>query len=162
MQHSPIHSIYRKVTQDLAVPPSLAAPSETQGYVIPKNHFIVAFPGVSHMDPKIWNDADTWRPRRWLEAGGVASVANEQYQAGEKVDYGFGAVSKGTESPYQPFGAGRHRCIGEQFAYLRTSSTLLSTDGAELSIVIAAVLRNYKLTLATPGGKFPKINYQSK
>ncbi len=47
---------------------------------------------------------------------GVAQQASKAYsdENGEKVDYGFGAVSKGTESPYQPFGAGRHRCIGEQ------------------------------------------------
>jgi len=34
----------------------------------------------------------------------------------EKFDYGYGLISKGASSPYLPFGAGRHRCIGEQFA----------------------------------------------
>lgn len=101
------------------------------------------------MDPKIWDEAKAWRPRRWMDDGGVAKTANEQYQAGEKVDYGFGAVSKGTESPYQPFGAGRHRCVGEAFAYL------------QLSIVIAEVVRNYKVALATKDGKFPATNYQT-
>jgi len=136
------------VTQDLPVPPSLSAPSEKGQYVIPKGHYIVAVPGVSQMDPKIWDEAKSWRPRRWLEAGGVANAANEQYMAGEKVDYGFGAVSKGTESPYQPFGAGRHRCIGESFAYL------------QLSLVIGEIIRNYKLNLATANGKFPETNFQ--
>jgi sterol 14-demethylase len=37
----------------------------------------------------------------------------------EKKDYGYGIASKGTSSPYLPFGAGRHRCIGEQFAYVQ-------------------------------------------
>ena len=58
-----------------------------------------------------------WDPLRWLsDPEGVAEKAYKTYldEDGEKVDYGFGAVSKGTESPYQPFGAGRHRCIGEQ------------------------------------------------
>jgi sterol 14-demethylase len=117
--HAPIHSIYRKVIKDIPVPASLSAASENQTYVIPKGHFIVAVPGVSQMDPKIWDEAKSWRPRRWLEEGGVAGAANREYMSGEVEDYGFGAVSKGTESPYQPFGAGRHRCIGEQFAYLR-------------------------------------------
>jgi sterol 14-demethylase len=145
--HAPIHSIYRKVLQPIVVPQSLAAPSEDKSYVIPKGNFIVAAPGVSQMDPKIWEDAPRWNPLRWLVDGGVAKTANEQYQAGEKVDYGFGAVSKGTESPYQPFGAGRHRCVGEQFAYL------------QLTLVVGEVLRNYKLTAAQK--VFPATNYQT-
>lgn len=145
--HAPIHSIYRLVKQDIAVPPSLSAPSESQTYVIPKGHFIVAAPGVSQMDPKIWDNSTEWNPARWFEDGGVAKTANEQYQAGEKVDYGFGVVSKGTESPYQPFGAGRHRCVGEQFAYL------------QLTVLVAEILRTYKLKLV--GNEFPKTNYQT-
>lgn len=42
----------------------------------------------------------------------------------EKEDYGYGLVSKGAASPYLPFGAGRHRCIGEQFAYVQLQSIL--------------------------------------
>lgn len=132
---------------DIAVPPSLAAPSEDQTYVIPKGHFIVAAPGVSQMDPRIWKDAKTWRPRRWLEEGGVANAANEEYTSGERVDYGFGAVSKGTESPYQPFGAGRHRCVGEQFAYL------------QLTILVSEIIRKYRIENVTP--EFPETNYQT-
>lgn len=131
------------------MPTALAAPSENKSYVIPAGHFIVAVPGVSQMDPRIWDESTTWRPRRWLDQGGIATAANEQYMAGEKADYGFGLVSKGTESPYQPFGAGRHRCVGEQFAYL------------QLSIVIGEIVRNFKLDLATSNGKFPPTNYSS-
>ena len=58
-----------------------------------------------------------WEPSRWSDATGFAAKAGSQYDNGEKgealIDYGFGAISKGTQSPYQPFGAGRHRCIGE-------------------------------------------------
>ena len=64
---------------------------------------------------------------------------------GEKVDYGFGAVSKGTESEYTPFGAGRHRCIGEQFAYL------------QLSTVLATMIRRIEIKLE---GEMAKPNYQ--
>lgn len=107
--HTPIHSIMRKVMQDIPVPTSLASAGEDTPYTVPKGHFLVASPGVSQMDPKIWDEAATWKPERWMVEGGVAKTANDEYQAGEKVDYGFGVVSKGTESPYQPFGAGRHR-----------------------------------------------------
>ncbi|WVR07250.1 hypothetical protein IAU60_004291 [Kwoniella sp. DSM 27419] len=145
--HAPIHSIYRKVTSDIPVPPSLSAPSEQSTYVIPKGHFIVAAPGVSQMDPLIWADSKTWNPHRWLEEKGVGQAAVEQYTKSEQVDYGFGAVSKGTESPYQPFGAGRHRCVGEQFAY------------TQLSTIVAYIVRHTTMKLEVP--EFPQPNYRT-
>jgi sterol 14-demethylase len=65
------------------------------------------------MDPLIWPNAQTWEPSRWLEDMGIAKTAQEAYsgKTSEQVDYGFGQVSKGTESPYMPFGAGRHRLV---------------------------------------------------
>lgn len=71
----------------------------------------MAAPGVSSMDPKIWDQPKKWNPHRWLDEKGVGAAALENYygSTGEQVDYGYGQVSKGTESPYQPFGAGRHR-----------------------------------------------------
>lgn len=114
--HPPIHSIMRKIINDTPISPTLAAPSSDATYVVPKGHIVLASPAVTQVDPRIWKDARTFDPYRWFEAGGVAQEAYKKYEDehGEKVDYGFGAVSKGTESPYQPFGAGRHRCIGEQ------------------------------------------------
>jgi len=146
--HAPLHSIYRAVISPISVPPSLASPSESTPYVIPKGHFIVAAPGVSAMDPRIWPDALTWSPQRWNEKEGVAQAALNQYQgdAGEQIDYGFGQISKGTESPYMPFGAGRHRCVGEAFAYL------------QLSVIISYIVRNFELSLVNPS--FPDPNYR--
>lgn len=116
--HPPIHSIIRKVISDLPVPPTLAAPAGEGGpaYVVPKGHFVMSSPAATQVDPRAWKDASTFDPSRWYDSKGVAAQALKTYtdEHGEKVDYGFGAVSKGTESPYQPFGAGRHRCIGEQ------------------------------------------------
>ena len=85
-------------------------------------------------------------PSRWTDPEGQAQKAFKQYsdENGEKIDYGFGAVSKGTESPYQPFGAGRHRCIGEQFAYL------------QLGVVLSTVVRSIEMRI--PGG-VPPPNY---
>ncbi|EIW70869.1 hypothetical protein TREMEDRAFT_38441 [Tremella mesenterica DSM 1558] len=148
--HAPIHSIYRKVISPMPVPASLSAPSESATYIIPKNYYIVAAPGVSAMDPRIWKDANVWEPFRWSDEKGTAAMAlNEYTTGGEKMDYGFGQVSKGTESPYQPFGAGRHRCVGEAFAYV------------QLSVIIAYIIRNYSLRLETPDGLFPKTNYRT-
>lgn len=151
--HPPIHSIMRKVISDIPVPPTLAAPSSnsksTNGnatYVVPKGHFVLSSPAVSQMDPRVWKDPETFAPARWSDPEGVAAQAYKSYadENGEKVDYGFGAVSKGTESPYQPFGAGRHRCIGEQFAYV------------QIGTIIATLVRRMELRMETP---FPEHNY---
>lgn len=110
--HPPIHSIMRYVSSDVPVPATLAAPSKDGTYVVPKGYYVLASAAVSQVDPRIWTNPMKWEPSRWSDPEGVAALKAED--GGEKIDYGFGAVSKGTESPYQPFGAGRHRCIGEQ------------------------------------------------
>ncbi|PAV21443.1 lanosterol 14-alpha-demethylase [Pyrrhoderma noxium] len=155
--HPPIHSIIRKVVSDTPVPPTLASSASSasasrkndeNAYFVPKGYYAVSSPAVSQVDPLVWKEARKWDPKRWLEKDGVADRAGRTYDDadGERVDYGFGAVSKGTESPYQPFGAGRHRCIGEQFAYL------------QLGMVISTLIRNMELRLDIP---FPPNNYHS-
>ncbi|PAV16228.1 lanosterol 14-alpha-demethylase [Pyrrhoderma noxium] len=146
--HPPIHSIIRKVIDDIVVPPSLSAPSKDGTFVVPKGHFVLSSPAVSQVDPRAWRDPLVWEPARWSDADGFAQQAYKTYadENGEKVDYGFGAVSKGTESPYQPFGAGRHRCIGEQFAYL------------QIGTVISTIVRKIEMRLE---GKFPEHNYHT-
>ncbi|KAH8117864.1 lanosterol 14-alpha-demethylase [Phellopilus nigrolimitatus] len=146
--HPPIHSIMRKVISDTPVPQSLSAPSKDGAYVVPKGHFVLSSPAVSQVDPQVWRDALTWDPARWFDADGIAAQAYKTYADGngEKIDYGFGSISKGTESPYQPFGAGRHRCIGEQFAYL------------QIGTVIATLIRKLELRMDTD---VPEHNYHT-
>ncbi|KAJ6478973.1 lanosterol 14-alpha-demethylase [Mycena sanguinolenta] len=146
--HPPIHSIMRQVREDVPVPSSLAAPSKDGVYVVPRNTYVLASPLISQIDPRIWKDSAQWQPTRWNDADGVAAQAlsADTDEGVEKVDYGFGAVSKGTESPYQPFGAGKHRCIGEQFAYL------------QIGTIIATIIRRVELRLPTP---VPDHNYHT-
>ena len=113
---------------------------------MPKGHYVLSCPAISQVDKSTWANAREWVPSRWTDPEGQAQQAFKQYsdESGEKIDYGFGAISKGTESPYQPFGAGRHRCIGEQFAYL------------QLGALISTVVRNIEMRI--PGG-VPLPNY---
>jgi len=127
--HSPIHSIMRKVKQPM--------PVEGTPYVIPPTHVLLAAPGVTSQSSEYFPEPMMWEPHRWDEdtrdLGDAEKAA--KYQAlrpaivtgaeeEEKTDYGYGLVSKGAGSPYLPFGAGRHRCIGEQFAYVQLQTIL--------------------------------------
>jgi len=103
--HAPIHSIMRKVKSPM--------PVDGTPYTIPISHVLLAAPGVSSLSPEHFPNPEKWEPHRW-DAGNAKDEEDD-----ETVDYGYGLVSKGASSPYLPFGAGRHRCIGEQFAYVQ-------------------------------------------
>ena len=117
--HAPIHSIIRAVKNPM--------PVEGTRYVIPASHNVLSSPGVSAMSSEYFSKPLQWDPHRW---DGVSTTKAEDE---EKVDYGYGLVNKGTNSPYLPFGAGRHRCIGEQFAYV------------QLGTILATLVRTFKL-----------------
>ena len=106
--HTPIHTILRKVKSPM--------PVDGTKYVIPTSHVLLAAPGCTSRDEEFFPNPELWNPHRWDDGSGgiLAAVAEE-----EKFDYGYGLISKGAASPYLPFGAGRHRCIGEQFAYVQ-------------------------------------------
>ncbi|CAE6399322.1 unnamed protein product [Rhizoctonia solani] len=151
--HPPIHSIMRKCIDNIVVPASLASPSSNSTYVVPKGHFLLTSPALSQVDPDVWSNANEWDPSRWLDPNGAAAQAESLYlgDQGEKVDYGWGMVSKGTESPYQPFGAGRHRCIGEKFAYVQLG-TILSTvvRTIEMRLDSGVPAHNYHTMIVQP------------
>lgn len=119
--HAPIHSIMRKVKQPLVI--------EGTNYTVPTGRTLMSSPGVTAQMDNYFPNPSVWDPHRW-DAG-----ANdfEEDEDEEKIDYGWGTVSKGTKSPYLPFGAGRHRCIGEQFAYV------------QLQTILVAFVREFKL-----------------
>jgi sterol 14-demethylase len=130
--HPPIHSLMRRVISDLPVPVTLAAPAEGAQYVIPAGYDVLASPLVSAFDPAMWKDPMSFQPNRWLDPTSMISEDDD-----DKEDYGFGTISTGANSPYVPFGAGRHRCIGEQFAYLQIG-TILATLIREVKMKLKA------------------------
>ncbi|PYH47290.1 serine/threonine protein kinase chk2 [Aspergillus saccharolyticus JOP 1030-1] len=133
--HAPIHSIIRAVKNPM--------PVDGTPYVIPTSHNVLSSPGVTARSEEYFINPLKWDPHRWDEE--IASNAEDE----EKVDYGYGLVSKGTNSPYLPFGAGRHRCIGEQFAYV------------QLGAITAALVRLFKFR-NLPGVKsVPETDYSS-
>jgi len=119
--HTPIHSIMRQVKSPMTVPGTK--------YVIPPSHVLLASPGVTSRQAEFFPNPDVWDPHRWdADSGGIIGLDVEE----EKFDYGYGLISKGASSPYLPFGAGRHRCIGEQFANL------------QLGTITATMVREFK------------------
>ncbi|KAI8270876.1 Eburicol 14-alpha-demethylase [Colletotrichum sp. SAR11_239] len=117
--HGSIHSILRKVKNPLTIPGT--------PYVVGTDQVLLASPMVTATSNEFFTDAKSWNPHRWDDH-------QEVEHAGDAVDYGYGLVNKGTRSPYIPFGAGRHRCIGEKFAYLN------------LGVIVGTLIRNFKLS----------------
>lgn len=131
--HHPLHSIFRKVRNPLVVPGTT--------YVVPKGHYVLVSPGYSATNDRWFPNAQKYDPHRWDES-------KEEAENADGVDYGFGKVSKGVSSPYLPFGGGRHRCIGEQFAY------------TQLGTILATYVYNLKWKFGE-GKTIPHVDYTS-
>ena len=115
--HAPIHSIMRRVKQPI--------PVEGTSWVIPVGGNLLAAPGVSSRSSDFFPNPLEWEPHRWDDGSGGTTMPSTNEDE-EKFDFGYGLVTKGASSPYLPFGAGRHRCIGEQFAYVQLATILVA------------------------------------
>ncbi|KAK7996018.1 Cyp51A [Apiospora marii] len=142
--HGSIHIIMRKVTQPLPVPGT--------DYVIRPDKVLGASPLMTHCDAAYFPDPLAWDPHRW-DAGsqqwGVRTEASSQADTADTVDYGYGLTSRGTRSPYLPFGAGRHRCIGEKFAFVN------------LETIIATFVREMRFKTVEEWDGVPETDYSS-
>jgi len=132
--HSPIHSILRQVTSPLAVPDT--------NWVVPPSHTLLASPSFLARTEDIFERPMEWDPSRWEKP-----ETREPEDDGPKVNHGFGLVSKAVTSPYLPFGAGRHRCVGEQYAY------------AQLGAIIATLVRLLEIEQLDPKAPVPATDY---
>ncbi|KAL2870475.1 cytochrome P450 [Aspergillus lucknowensis] len=134
--HLSIHSILRQVKNPMPIPGT--------SYVVPPSHVLLASPGATALSEEYFPNSNVWDPHRWENQQPDAGEEN-----GELVDYGYGAVSKATNSPYLPFGGGRHRCIGEKFAYVN------------LGVIVATIVRNLKLYNVDGKKGVPETDYSS-
>jgi sterol 14alpha-demethylase len=133
--HSPIHSIMREVKTAMPVPDT--------NWVVPPGHTLLAATGVPARDEEYFPNPMKWDPHRWDEVESPDKADDNAPQ----VDYGFGAISKSASSPYLPFGAGRHRCVGEKYAY------------AQLGAIIAKTVRLLKWEQVDPKTPIPATDY---
>lgn len=136
--HTPIHSIMRAVTSPMPIPGTR--------FVVPPGRTLLAAPGVTSMVSEYFPNPNVWDPHRW-DADAHVKVVSEKDE--EKEDYGYGLISKGASSPYLPFGAGRHRCIGEHFAYL------------QLGTITATFVREFKFSNANGSKDVVATDYAS-
>ncbi|XP_053215301.1 lanosterol 14-alpha demethylase [Podarcis raffonei] len=98
-------------------------PQTVAGYTIPPGHQVCVSPTVNQRLKDCWTENVDFKPERYLQDN---PAAKEKFA-------------------YVPFGAGRHRCIGENFAYI------------QIKTIWSTLLRLYEFDLVD--GYFPTINY---
>ncbi|KAF5025314.1 hypothetical protein F66182_2599 [Fusarium sp. NRRL 66182] len=135
--HSPIHSIMRQVKSPMHI-------SGTD-WTVPPSHTLLASPGTLARSENSFPRPLEWDPHRWDEEKPVEKQAEDS----RKIDYGFGMMSKAVSSPYLPFGAGRHRCVGEHYAY------------AQLGAIVATFVRLLHIEQVDLKAPIPATDYSS-
>jgi sterol 14alpha-demethylase len=128
--HDPIHTVMRAVKTPLEFVSCDPETSSCRKYKIPTSHVLISAPGVTAQSAEFFPDPEKWEPKRW-----------------ETMTESLGETEKrGATSAFLPFGAGRHRCVGEAFAYL------------QLSTITAFMVRNFVFRLMDGEG-VPKTDY---
>ncbi|XP_065832818.1 lanosterol 14-alpha demethylase-like [Oscarella lobularis] len=102
-------------------------PLAVDDYVIPAGHQVCVSPPTNHQLESEWSDSQLFNPKRFL--------SDEKKPSGED------------KFSYVPFGAGRHRCIGEFFAYV------------QIKTIWSVLLRKYEFELVN--GHFPEIDFET-
>ncbi|RDH36744.1 cytochrome P450 [Aspergillus welwitschiae] len=92
-------NMIRWARQPHQLPADAAAPGKGN-IVVPENCIVSISPYLTHHDPETYADPHIWDPTRWMEGGRLSETQK----------------SNRSEVTYFPFGAGCHRCPGEQMA----------------------------------------------
>jgi sterol 14-demethylase len=128
--HDPIHTIMRAVKSPLTFMSQDPETKSERTYRIPTSHVLISAPGVTARSEEYFPDPDKWEPHRWETMA----------------EFLAGSEKRGAASSFLPFGAGRHRCVGEEFSYL------------QLSTITAYMVRNFVFR-PLPGEGIPRTDY---
>lgn len=129
----PIMQLMRNVREPLDV----TANGKT--YTIPKGAQVCVSPSFNGRNSDEWEESFKFKPERFMheqEDGSVQVTHGEQLENGDTHKF-----------KWVPFGAGRHRCIGFEFAQI------------QIRCVWSLMLRNFDIQLKD--GKFPATNFQT-
>ncbi len=96
---------------------------ELDDYKLKKGDLVFASPYVLQRDERFWEDADKFKPERWLRKDRIKEASQN--------------------FTYFPFGGGVRRCIGEQFAWTE-GVLLLATIGRKWQL---RLVPNHKIEL---------------
>lgn len=117
--YNPIHSIMRFARKPLHVRDDENAAE----CLVPQGDILLASPAFSARDETHFADPLKWDPHRWEKKTSVDDSLDDEDDE---------SLGKGSNSPYLPFGGGRHRCIGEKFAYV------------QLGVILAMFVRSFR------------------
>jgi cytochrome P450 len=126
--HAPLHTLMRKVESEL----------DYKGMKIPPGNFLCASPQFSQLNSERFTIPEKYEPTRFT---------NSTEGDGEWTINGVNIAQKSARSHFLPFGAGRHRCIGEAFAYV------------QIKTIVAHFMRQFNHELVD--AKFPKHDFSS-
>ncbi|KAF4629507.1 hypothetical protein G7Y89_g8639 [Cudoniella acicularis] len=140
--HEPIHTVMRAVKSPLHFTTKDPLTASDRTYTIPPSHVLISAPGVTAQSKEFFPNPDQWDPHRW---DGISDFGEDT----GKNPPGNVALSRSAASAYLPFGAGRHRCVGETFAYL------------QLSTITAFMVRNFKFRSLPGHEAIPETDYKS-
>ena len=106
-------------------------------FCIPVGHQVCVSPTINQQSSDAWSDPVAgFNPDRYLDPregqGSGSCPVDPDLQSEERFNY-------------IPFGAGRHRCVGEPFAYV------------QIKTAISYLIRRFEFDLVD--GRFPPINY---
>ena len=125
--HPPLHSLLRKTRNPI--------PITDTGWLIPKGRVLLSSPAYFSKTGNFYDHPDQWNPYRWnITDSQNGADANAKAPASAK-------------SHFLPFGAGRHRCLGEEFSY------------EQLMIILATMIRMFQVRNPLGRKGVPETDY---